>query len=485
MTPVFSSADMITAFPEIFLAVMSLMLLMLGVAGKEENHKNVFNLASLALILLAGTVYRFCHGSNNAFNDMFINDTFGAFMKVLVLVGAAASIFMSANYLERQRILRFEYPVLVMFSALGMMLMISAHDLISLYMGLELQSLSLYVLASFQRDTVRSTEAGLKYFVLGALASGMLLYGASLLYGYTGTTEFGHMAAALTAADHVSLGVIVGMVLLLSGLAFKISAVPFHMWTPDVYEGAPTSVTAFFAIAPKVAAIALITRVFMGPFAPIVAEWRQVIVFISVASMILGAVAGVRQMNIKRLLAYSSIGNMGYALVGLAAASEEGVKAIMIYVAIYMVTSIGAFAVVLMMKQRDRMVEQISDLAGLGQTQPMLALAMAIMMFSMAGIPPLAGFFGKLFVFQAAIDAHLYTLAVIGVLTSVIAAFYYLRIIKAMYFDTASDDTLDKAEDRRLNLLLTASAAALVLFILLPGPLLNSAETAAQSLFSL
>ncbi|MBI1216429.1 MAG: NADH-quinone oxidoreductase subunit NuoN [Alphaproteobacteria bacterium] len=481
----FTPPELITAFPEIFLAIMSLMLLMLGVAGKEEKHKTVSNFAALTLLLLAGAVYRFCHGSNLTFNDMFINDTFGAFMKVLVLIGSAVSVYMSTHYLERQRIMRFEYPVLIMFSTLGMMLMISAHDLISLYMGLELQSLPLYVLAAFQRDTVRSTEAGLKYFVLGALSSGMLLYGASLLYGYTGTTEFTHMANVLNGTGAVSLGVIVGMVLLLSGLAFKISAVPFHMWTPDVYEGAPTSVTAFFAIVPKIAALALITRVFMGPFGHIVHEWRQVIVFISVASMVLGAVAAVRQTNIKRLLAYSSIGNMGYALVGLVAASEEGVKAIMIFTAIYMVTSIGAFAVVLMMKQRDRMVENIYDLAGLGQTQPMLALAMTVMMFSMAGIPPLAGFFGKLFVFQAAINAHLYALSIIGVLTSVVAAYYYLRVIKVMYFDAASDDTLDRAEDRRLNGLLAVSALALVLFIIAPGPLLTTAQAAAQSLFAL
>lgn len=481
----FTPPVLITAFPEIFLAIMTLVLLMLGIAGKGENYKTVANFASITLVLLACAMYRFCHGSDTTFGGMFINDTFAAFMKVLVLIGAAASIFMSTHFLERQRLMRFEYPILIMFSTLGMMLMISAHGLMALYMGLELQNLSLYVLTSFQRDTVRSSEAGLKYFVLGALSSGMLLYGASLIYGYTGSTEFSHIATALSGTAAVSPGVIAGLVLLLCGLAFKVSAVPFHMWTPDVYEGAPTSVTAYLAIVPKVAALALITRVFMGPFGPIIPEWRQVIVLISIASMALGAIGGVRQQNIKRLLAYSAIGNMGYALMGLCAASEEGVKSIMIFIAIYMVTSIGAFAVVLMMKQRDRMVENVDDLAGLAQKQPMVAMAMAVMMFSMAGIPPLAGFFGKLFVFQAAIDAHLYVLAVIGVLASVVAAYYYLRVVKAMYFDAAGDETLDRADDRRLNALLALSTAAILAFIVIPGPLLTLTQAAAHSLFLL
>jgi NADH-quinone oxidoreductase subunit N len=389
---------------------------------------------------------------------------------------------MSAKYVERHRIVRFEYPILIMFATLGMMLMISANDLLSLYMGLEMQSLPLYVLAAIRRDNLKSTEAGLKYFVLGALSSGMLLYGASLLYGYTGVTNFDKLATVLTGVAPVPLGVIVGMVMLISGLAFKISAVPFHMWTPDVYEGAPTSVTAFFAIAPKIAALALLTRVFMGPLGHMVDEWRQVVILLSVASMTLGAFAAIGQENIKRLLAYSSIGNMGYALIGLAAANNEGVKAVMIYAAIYMVTTVGTFAIVLMMKQKDTMVEGISDLAGLGARQPMLALAMTIMMFSMAGIPPLAGFFGKLFIFEAAIGQGLYWLAVIGVVTSVVAAYYYLRIIRVMYFDEAGDEALDAATDGRLNFLLVVSSVAVLLFIAQPGPLLNTAEAAAKSI---
>lgn len=479
----FLFADLFPAFPEITLTIMALLMLMLGVSRQEDDYKTVANFSLFSLIAVVILVCRFCDESSTAFNGMFITDGFSAFMKALVVSGSAVSILLSAKYVERERMMRFEYPVLMLFATLGMMLMISANDLIALYMGLELQSLSLYVLAAMQRDTVRSTEAGLKYFVLGALSSGMLLYGASLLYGYTGTTNFDVMAGALASEGQAPIGAIIGMVLLISGLAFKISAVPFHMWTPDVYEGAPTSVTAFFAIAPKIAALALMTRVFMGPLGGLVDEWRQVVVALSIASMTLGAVAAIAQTNIKRMLAYSSIGHMGFALVGLAAANAAGVKAVMIYAALYMAASIGAFAVVLMMKQKDRMVEQISDLAGLGAKQPMLALAMTIMMFSMAGIPPLAGFFGKLFIFQAAIDAQLYTLAVIGVIASVIGAYYYLRIIKVMYFDEAPEDGLDMAADKGLNTLLTLSTLVVVFFILIPGPLLTVAEAGAASLF--
>ena len=478
----FDSPNLMPAFPEIFLSIMALLLLMFGVARKGENYHGVANMGFFTLIAVFVVLCKFCDESATTFGGMFISDRFGNLMKMLVISGSAVSILLASRYVERQRIMRFEYPVLIMFATLGMMLMISANDLIALYMGLEMQSLPLYVLAAIQRDTVRSTEAGLKYFVLGALSSGMLLYGASLIYGYTGATGFEPIAAALQGHP-ADLGITVGMVMLLSGLAFKMSIVPFHMWTPDVYEGAPTSVTAFFAIAPKIAALALMTRVLMGPFALMADEWRQVVIVLSVASMVWGALAAIGQANIKRLLAYSSIGNMGYALVGLAAASEDGVRAIIIYAALYMVMTVGAFAIVLMMKQNDRMVEQVADLAGLGDRQPMLALAMTIMMFSMAGIPPLAGFFGKLFIFQAAIASGLYVLAVIGVVASVVAAYYYLKIIRVMYFETAGDENLDPAHDGRLNFLLTASSAIVVLFILFPGPLLNTAAAAAHSLF--
>lgn len=480
----FIAPDLIPAFPEIFLAIMTLFLLMLGVARKSEDYQTISNFSLFTLIAVGVVVCFFCADiSITTFGGLFITDSFSSFMKILVLSGTALSLILANRYVERERIMRIEYPILMLFSTLGMMLMISANDLMSLYMALELQSLPLYVLAAIQRDTTRSTEAGLKYFMLGALSSGMLLYGASLLYGYTGTTNFDLIAAALTGEGTAPLGVVVGMVLLISGLAFKISAVPFHMWAPDVYEGAPTSVTAFFAIVPKMAALALMARIFTGPFGMMVDEWRQVIIVLSVASMFLGSIAAIAQTNIKRMLAYSSIGHMGFALVGLAAASPEGVRALLIYSVVYMVTSVGTFAIVLMMKQKDRMVEKISDLAGLGTKQPMLALAMTAMMFSMAGIPPLAGFFGKLFVFQAAIDAQLYKLAIVGVLASVIGAFYYLRVIKVMYFDEATEDNLDPAEDRGLNGLLILATLAVVFFILIPGPLMVSAEAAAQSLF--
>ena len=478
----FVAPELIPAFPEIFLAFLAMILLILGVSRKGEDYKTVSNFSLFTLIAVAAVLCRFCDEKMVAFSGMFTIDNFAAYMKFLVLVGAAVSIFMATKYAERERIMRFEYPVLILFSTLGMMLMISASDLIALYMAIELQSLPLYVLAALKRDTVKSTEAGVKYFILGALSSGMLLYGASLIYGYTGTTNFTLITHALSQDGAASFGVIVGMVMLISGLAFKISAVPFHMWAPDVYEGAPTSVTAFFAIAPKIAALALIVRVFMGPFAEMAEQWQQVIIFIAAASMALGAIAAIAQRNIKRMLAYSSIGHMGYALVGLAAASSVGVNAILIYSAIYMFTAIGTFAVVLMMKQKDRMVENISDLAGLARSHPLLAAAMAVMMFSMAGIPPLAGFFGKLFVFQAAIDAGLYELAIFGVITSVIGAYYYLRIIKIMYFDETPDDLLDPAEDRGLNFVLAGSSIAVIGFILVPAPLISAAAVATQSL---
>jgi NADH-quinone oxidoreductase subunit N len=483
----FEAPSLMAAFPELVLAGFSMILLVLGVIGKKSRYRLIALLGVLMLVAVGVLVAKFRHDTGTAFGGMFISDGFSTYMKMLVVTGSAAALMMSTKYMEREKINIAEYPVLILISTLGMMLMISANDLISFYMSLELQSLPLYVLASIQRDSLRSTEAGLKYFVLGALSSGMLLYGASLIYGFTGATGFAQIASALHEHHAVSPGVVTGMVLMMSAMAFKISAVPFHMWAPDVYEGAPTPVTAFFAIAPKVAAIALMTRVLMGPFGDMVEQWRQVIVVISMASMALGAIAAVTQTNIKRLLAYSSIGHMGYALIGLAAANKSGIQGIVVYITIYMVMSIGVFCIVLMMKHKDKMVENISDLSGLAKQQPMLALAMAIMMFSMAGIPPLAGFFGKLFVFQSAVNAGLYTLAVVGVLTSVIAAYYYLRIIKVMYFEEAETNSfgsagIDKAEDTGLNLILQAASLAVVFFIALPAPLLNSAEAAAQSL---
>jgi len=379
---------------------------------------------------------------------------------------------------------RFEFPVLLLFATLGMMLMISANDLISLYVGLELQSLALYVVAAFRRDTIRSTEAGLKYFVLGALSSGMLLYGSSLIYGFAGTTKFDGLATLFAGPSGTapSLGLIVGLVFLIAGLAFKVSAVPFHMWTPDVYEGSPTPVTAFFAMAPKVAAIGLFGRVLVGPFGSLVGDWQQIVSFIAFASMAFGAVAAINQSNIKRLMAYSSIANVGYALVGLATGTPEGLSGMLIYMAIYVVMNAGTFAIILAMRQQGRMVEGISDLAGLGKTRPMMAASLAIFMFSLAGIPPLAGFFGKFFVFRAAINAGLYWLAVLGVLASVVGAFYYLRIIKVMYFDEPREG-FDKPMEWELAGILTVSALVILLFFILPLPLLAGADTAAAALF--
>ena len=373
-----------------------------------------------------------------------------------------------------------EYPVLIMLATVGMLLMISANDLISLYVGLELQSLALYVVAAINRDSAKSSEAGLKYFVLGALSSGMLLYGSSLVYGLTGHTQFAEIAKAL-ALTGSNLGIIFGIVFIIAGLAFKVSAVPFHMWTPDVYEGAPTPVTAFFASAPKIAAIALFARVMVGPFATVTHDWQQVVVLISIASMVLGAFAAIGQNNIKRLLAYSSIANMGFALVGLAAGTVEGVQGVLVYMLIYLVTTLGVFACVLAMRRKGVYVETISDLAGLGRTNKGHAFMLAMLMFSLAGIPPLAGFFGKLFVFLAAVKAGLWPLAIIGVVASVVGAYYYLRLIKIMYFDepAAAFDPIDG----EVKWVIYVSGLFVVLFGLFAQPLLSIAINAAASLF--
>jgi NADH-quinone oxidoreductase subunit N len=398
------------------------------------------------------------------------------------VAGSAVTILMGMHYNEDQGIGRFEFPVLVMLATTGMMVMISANDLITLYVGLELQNLALYVVASFDRDSPRSSEAGLKYFVLGGLSSGMLLYGLSLVYGFAGTTGFADLAQLFAGSAPVSSGLVVGLVFIIAGLAFKTSAVPFHMWTPDVYEGAPTPVSAFFAVAPKLAALALFIRVMIAPFGSMIGEWRQVIVFLSIASMLLGSFAAIAQPNIKRLMAYSSIGHVGYSLIGLAAGTAAGIRGVLVYLAIYLVMNLGAWAVILCMRRQGRMLEQIADLSGLSRTSPALALALAIFMFSLAGVPPAAGFFAKLYVFLAAIDAKLTGLAVIGVVTSVVGAFYYLRIVKVMYFDepVAAFDTPISGE---LKGVLVVTALVTLFFFLLPGPVVGSAEVAASSLF--
>ena len=471
--------------PEIVLACMSMALLMVGVFRGDAATRSVSWIGVLTLVVAGVVLTAVQHGRMTTFGGQFVIDDFAHFMKWLILIGSALAIAMSLSYNEQEDIARFEFPVLILFATLGMCMMVSANDLISLYVGLELQSLALYVVAAFRRDSLRSSEAGLKYFLLGALSSGMLLYGASLVYGFAGTTSFDALATLFKGlgGDAPGVGLIVGLVFVIAGLAFKVSAVPFHMWTPDVYEGAPTPVTAFFAVAPKIAAIALFVRVLIGPFGVLVGEWQQVIILISVASMLLGALAAIWQDNIKRLLAYSSIGHVGYALIGLATATESGIRAILVYMAIYLAMNVGTFCCILAMRRTGRMSESIADLAGLARTQPMLALAFALLMFSMAGIPPLAGFFGKFYIFLAAVDAKLYTLAVIGVLTSVVAAYYYLRIIKIMYFDEPVAG-FDRQMAREVRLILGASTLFVALFFLRPGLVVDGAGAAARVLFA-
>jgi NADH-quinone oxidoreductase subunit N len=417
-----------------------------------------------------------------AFYGLFIADSFAAFAKLVIYVAAAVSMLAAMAWFGRDKDYRAEYPVLILFAVAGMGMMVSAGDLLTLYVGLELQSLAAYVLATFQRDDSRSAEAGLKYFVLGALASGILLYGISLLYGFTGTTGFGGIAAAL--GDGLSTGELFGIVFVLAGLAFKISAVPFHMWTPDVYEGAPTPVTAFFASAPKVAAMALLVRVSVEAMGPATEAWRQIVIFSALASTILGGVAAIGQKNIKRLLAYSSINNVGFALVGLAAAGVSGVASVLTYMAVYVVMTLGAFLVVLRMRDASgQPVETIASLSGLWRSRPMLALAMAVFMFSLAGIPPLFGFWPKLLVFQAAVEAHLTWLALVSIATSVISAFYYLMIVKVIYFDEPAPVFAETKEPIGAALILLA-ALAVSPFGYLSAPYLNTAATnAARALF--
>jgi len=480
------SQDLLTVLPELVLGCLAMALLMLGVFQGERHTPRVMLLSVVALGIVLVILALAPRGSGTAFGGLFVTDRFSDFMKALVLIASAVAIVMSLRFFEQARSLRFEYPVLMLFATLGMLMMISADDLIALYLGLELQSLSLYVIAAFRRDTLRSTEAGLKYFVLGALSSGMLLYGASMIYGFAGTTGFADLARVLAQSTQggalPSTGIVVGLVFLLAGLAFKVSAVPFHMWTPDVYEGAPTPVTAFFASAPKVAAMALFVRVMTGPFADLTVQWTQIVVFVSIASMVLGAFAAIVQTNIKRLMAYSSIGHVGYALIGLAAGTQEGIRGLTFYMAIYVVMNLGTFACILCMRQKEVMVERIEDLKGLSKTNPMLALAMLIFMFSMAGIPPMAGFLAKFYVFMAAINAQLYTLAVIGVLSSVVGAYYYLRIVKYMYFDEPAD-TFDRPIGRELAVILAGSSLIILFFFVVPGPLLSGASAAAAALF--
>jgi NADH-quinone oxidoreductase subunit N len=465
--------------PELVLAIGALALLMIGVFGGERSTGLVTTL-SVLLIVVAALALLFKTPDGSTFGGAFVLDPFARFMNVLSLIGSAFTIVMSVDFARRENFSRFEYPVLIVIATLGMMLMISANDVIALYLGLELQSLALFVIAAFNRDSVRSTEAGLKYFVLSALASGLLLYGISLVYGFTGHTAFAGIAATL-AGGSAPVGVVFGIVFIIAGIAFKVSAVPFHMWTPDVYEGAPTPVTAFFATAPKAAAMAMFVRAVAGAFAPALVDWQQVLTFVSIASMILGAFAAIGQPNIKRMMAYSSIGHMGFALVGLAAGTQAGVEGVILYMAIYVAMTLGAFAVIVAMRRQGVIVETIGDLAGFSRTHPLAAFIFAMLLFSLAGIPPLAGFFAKFYVFLAAIEAHLYALSVIGVLSSVVGAYYYLRVVKIMYFDEPAG-ALDPMP-RELNAVLGLCGAFVLLFVFFAGQIGSAAALAAKTFF--
>jgi NADH-quinone oxidoreductase subunit N len=471
-------AGLIPMLPEIVLAVGAMLLLMIGVMGRQGSGAGVNALSTVLLLAVALLIYMTPPGRHALFGGSFVVDDFARFLKVLALLGSAGAMMLSLDYLEQERQQKFEYGPLVVLSTLGMMVLISASDLIALYLGLELMSLALYVIAASDRDNVRSTEAGLKYFVLGALSSGMLLYGASLIYGFTGTVSFVGIAKA---AEGAGVGLIFGLVFLFVGFCFKVSAVPFHMWTPDVYEGAPTPVTAFFASAVKAAAIAMFVRATIVAFPAITHQWQQIVVFVAIASMALGSFAAIGQRNIKRLMAYSSIGHMGFALVGLAAGTAEGVQGVLIYMAIYVAMTLGTFAVILSMRRDGKLVETISDLAGLARTHPTQAFFLGVLLFSLAGIPPLAGFFAKFYVFLAAIKAGLYVLAVIGVVTSVIGAYYYLAIVKLMYFD----EPVRPFASMPYSLRLVLGIAGLInlLFFASPAPLIGAASAAAKSLF--
>jgi NADH-quinone oxidoreductase subunit N len=476
-----TGADLTIALPEIVLALFAMGALMVGVyGGKDKLAEPILWVTAGLMVLLALFVGSKGIAAQDAFNGMYLSDPFAHFAKMLILVSAAVVLVMGQTNMAAMGLLKFEYPILIALSVVGMMLMVSSGDLILLYMGLELQSLALYVVATMNRDSLKSTEAGLKYFILGALASGLLLYGASLTYGYAGTTLFAGIISTISE-DGMSIGLLMGLAFMLAGLAFKISAVPFHMWTPDVYEGAPTPVTAFFATAPKVAAMALIARVVHDAFGAAPGDWSQIIALLAVASMFVGAIAAIGQRDLKRLMAYSSISHMGFAMVGLASGTTEGVQAMLIYMAIYVIMSIGVFAFMLTMARDGRAVTDIESLRQLSKVEPLKALALLVLMFSLAGVPPLLGFFGKFAVLMAAVNAGLTWLAIAGVIASVIGAFYYLRIVYYMYFG-ADSEPLDRVKAPVQATLLVASAALMVLGIINLFGIEGMAALAAEAL---
>ena len=455
-------------FPEIFLSLSIMFLLMLGVF-KKNSERIVYNLSTIILLILLALVFNlFSIGETFIFNNSYKIDSLSSFMKTLTIISAIFVMISSFTYLKILNLLKIEYPILILSSILGMMLMISSNDLIVFYLGLELQSLALYVLASFNRDNVLSSESGLKYFVLSALSSGLLLYGCSLVYGFSGSTNFTYIS---TTSTNIEYGVIFGLVFIIVGLAFKISAVPFHMWAPDVYQGSPTAVTLFFAALPKVAALTVFIRFLYTPFVNLIDQWQTIIVFISVASMVFGAVAAIGQSNLKRLIAYSSIGHMGYALAGLASGTNQGIQSSVTYISIYLVMTLAFFSCLFMLRKKNIFYEKIEDLSGLSTNHPMLSISLLVVLFSLAGIPPLAGFFAKFYIFMAVIEQSMYFLAIVGLLSTVVAAFYYLRLIKIIYFDKPKEK-YETDHTIGLKVTLVISTGILILYFIYPG-LLN------------
>ena len=458
--------------PEIFLSLSIFTILMLGVFIKK-SFNIIFNLTSLIIITTIAIIINNPDNEVKIFSESFTRDAFSNYFKILILISSLFVLNSSKNFIIENKLDKFEYPIIILLSILGMFFMVSSNDLILFYLGLELQSLSLYILASIDRDNLRSTESGIKYFVLSALSSGLLLYGCSLLYGFTGSTNFDTIAEQLNTEN---VGAVFAMVFILVGLAFKVSAVPFHMWTPDVYEGAPTSITSFFAVVPKVAGLALLIKFMFIPFSNILLEWQTIIIFISIASMILGAVAAMVQKNLKRLLAYSSIGHIGYALAGVATGVISGYQSAIIYISIYVIMNIGAFSCLYLLKKDGQYKENISDLSGISKKHPVLAISLLIILFSLAGVPPLGGFFAKFYVFVAVLEQQMYTLAIIGLVTTVMSAFYYLKIIKTIYFDD-NVITFDPARNKFAQLSIILSCSILLTFFLYPSVFNNVAIT--------
>ncbi len=464
--------DLNIIFPEIFLTLSIFVILMIGVF-KKNSFNLVFNFTLLILILTFAIIFNSTNETEKVFLNSFVKDAFSNYFKILILISSLFVLISSKNFIIENKINKFEYPIIILISILGMFFMVSSNDLILFYLGLELQSLALYILASIDRDNLRSSESGIKYFVLSALSSGLLLYGCSLLYGFTGTTNFELIANELSKEN---TGAIFAMVFILVGLAFKVSAVPFHMWTPDVYEGAPTSITSYFAVVPKVAGLALLIRFMFTPFSNILLEWQIIIIFISIASMILGAVAAIGQKNIKRLLAYSSIGHIGYALAGVATGAISGYESSVVYITIYIIMNIGAFSCLYLMKKDGVYRENISDLSGISKKHPIFAISFLIILFSLAGIPPLGGFFAKFYVFTSVLEQQMYALAIIGLLTTVISAFYYLKIIKVIYFDD-SKISFDTTKNKMIRATILISCSILVTFFLYPSFINNIANS--------